>query len=141
MEVVLLVWMLVNIVIIIGIIFVEVWMAKRKQKHIGLIFPALFFLVFILSGISYMGKDKYVITTDAGEKYSFQSEGEFNKKRESLEELEEKFLVEQTIITKEDKGVIIISGIGAFVLFAVYIYIRKKESLKKKEREMFINDL
>lgn len=122
------------------LIAMEIWLAGRKNRYAGGILPIVLLLICVLLLVDSRNGEQYVVS--AGNKeYYFESEKELEKKTEELKSEQMDFNVEQMIYTKEQKIFMISTGAGAFVLFAVCIYIRKKSAWKRESYKMQIKDL
>ncbi len=133
-------WIVISAVVVGVVIIAEVWLASRRNRYIGGILPVVLLLVCVFFLLDGRNSKEYTVWSEDKE-YSFQSEEEFKRKIEELKMEQVDFSVKQTIFIKEERWVAILSGMGTFVLFAIYIYIRKKKMGKKELYKMRISDL
>ena len=132
------------IIFIVALCFVQYYLAKKKNKYLGLIIPIIIFIFSIILCVSFSSiwKDKYIITTNSGKEYTYQTENEVKAKVAEIEKVEMGFDVKLVHYPRKELSTIVFYFISinicTIVLIIIYANARKKT---KDNINMYIDDL
>lgn len=127
------------LIILFAICVVQYFLSKKK--YLGLVIPIIFFLFSIIVCVIFGGiaKDKYMITTDKGHIYTYQTEQEFETKIAILIKDERGFTTKVIQYPEEKLSNIIIcfcfiNGIN-LILISIYVVTNKLKNNDQKQEK------
>jgi hypothetical protein len=123
---------MILILLIIGsLFFIHFKLSKKNNKYLGLIIPIIIFISSIILCVSFSGiiKDKYIIKTTNGEKYTYFTESEAKVKLDELTalhvEMNTKFI---SYPRREINSIVIyfvLINVISTIFLLIYYYIKK----------------